>query len=1041
MILQYKHQEFQRRAAENIVKVFEGQPKVDALNFHFRYGKEFDIKEFEKTNGFGNAPIEESVPINDNIRTIQVEEGIKPDGNPASDGLTLTVEMETGTGKTYTYIKTMFELHKRYGWSKFIVVVPSIAIREGVAKSFTTMKQHFKDEYDGEEIESFVYNSSKPDMIREFAGDNKLRVMIINMQAFNTSLNEDKNKAGREGDSAARVIFAKSDRFGSKRPIDILKQMRPIIIIDEPQSVLGADKKNATRKGLKLFHPLFTILYSATHRKDDIHNMVFRLDAIDAYQQHLVKKIEVKSVHQIGDTATNGFIYLDNIIIDKNKAPKARICFNVKQANGVKDTTRTVDEKFDLYKESNELEEYANQYVIDRIDGLSGTVKLLNGITLQVGDVVGRNEELVRRCQIRETILSHIERERQLYPRHIKVLSLFFIDHVENYRIYNGDETEKGRYAQIFEEEYLKAVNEFEPQFGEEGYLKYLKNSKEMIEKVHNGYFSMDKKGKMVDSKNKEGENEVKAFDLIMTNKERLLSLSEPTRFIFSHSALKEGWDNPNVFQICTLKDTSNEIKKRQEVGRGMRLCVNTDGVRQDAETLNGEQNVFDTNILTVIASESYEEFAQKLQTEIVEACESRPTIISAELFSGQQAIEDGEDGKIIEITKEVAAKIITVLIKKDYMEDGKILSKFHEDKKNGTLDFGGVNNLNSFITNRLDTICSIDTIVKKAKNPKAKTAKPRTEKFELPEWKGLWNYIKTKTYYKVNFKTEDLVKKAIDRLDKHLNVKEIKILISRGSMDKIESREDLMQGKSMQKGTTETVNAIETISSGVEYDLAGEIVKGTGLTRRTVVDILKGIKEGTFSQYKRNPEDFLIQACQIINGAKASVIVDGITYYKTDNYFIDHIKQTDGEQANKEQGIFDSYTPKGIEGENAMASQKSLYDYVVVDSQGIEMKFAQNLESHDEVVVYSKMPSDFYINTPMGKYNPDWAVAFKEIEGVKHIYFVAETKGTTDENQLREAESAKIECARKHFAAICSDKVVYEVVDSYEMLSDLTRR
>ena len=550
MKLKYKHQRFQADAAKSVTDIFTGQQYCDSADYLMDQGKNKGV--FNLT-GFGNQKLMlDRESLTENLRQIQMNWGLKPveylQGD--SSNLMFTIEMETGTGKTYTYIKTMFELNKLYGWTKFIIVVPSIAIREGVQKSFETMQEHFATEY-GKRIQFFVYDSKQLSKIDGFASDSGLHVMIINTQAFNSSMNEDKNQEGRKGDAAARIIFSKRDEFGSRRPIDILAQTNPIMIIDEPQSVLGAKKDNATRKGIAKFHPLFTLLYSATHRKDDVYNMVYRLDAMDAYNRKLVKKIEVKGISQSGSTATNGFVYLDEIVIGKGN-PQARISFDVKTANGFKQTTRLVDEGFNLYEQSGELAEYENHFIIERIDGVDGSVRFLNGITIHEGEAIGKvNEDVLRRIQIRETIRTHIERERELFHKGIKVLSLFFIDHVNSYRIYSKEGISNGKFADMFEEEYRNVIQEMQPRFSDEEYVRYL--NKFPAEKVHQGYFSQDKKGLSVDSKEKEGENEMRAYDLIMKNKERLLSFEEPVRFIFSHSALKEGWDNPNVFQICTL--------------------------------------------------------------------------------------------------------------------------------------------------------------------------------------------------------------------------------------------------------------------------------------------------------------------------------------------------------------------------------------------------------------------------------------------------------------------------------------------------------
>ena len=548
MKIKYKHQRFQAEAAKCVTDVFQGQLKSDGLsNFLVDQGKN---RGFYEVEGFGNAPLVLSrESLGENVRSIQMAQGLKPIEHLEGEDLTFTIEMETGTGKTYTYIKTMYELNRRYGWSKFIIVVPSIAIREGVYKSFESMAEHFAGEY-GKPIQYFIYNSKQLSKIDGFAQDNGIHVMIINTQAFNASMNEEKNKEGRGGDAAARIIFSRRDEFGSRRPIDILAKTNPIMIIDEPQSVLGSDKGNATRKGIQLFNPLFKLLYSATHRKDDVYNMVFRLDAIDAYNKKLVKKVEVKGVHQVGSTATNGYVYLDEIIITKGN-PQARIGFDMKTSSGTKQVIRLVDERFNLKEQSGGLQEYDDNYIVERIDGLTGTVHFLNGLTLHEGDMSGAiNEDVVRRQQIRETIKTHLERERQLFPKHIKVLSLFFIDHVDNYRLYDKESVQKGKFAEMFEEEYHKVIQELMPTFTDGAYTRFLSDPKNACDRVHDGYFSIDKKGVSVESKSKEGENEERGFNLIMKDKERLLSQDCPVRFIFSHSALKEGWDNPNVFQL-----------------------------------------------------------------------------------------------------------------------------------------------------------------------------------------------------------------------------------------------------------------------------------------------------------------------------------------------------------------------------------------------------------------------------------------------------------------------------------------------------------
>lgn len=1020
MKLKYKHQRFQEDAARAVTACFSGQPHYDgASNFLVDQG---DVNGKQDNNlfhvdGFANAPLEPGVPLRDNIRRVQTAFGLKPIDALEGDGRTLTIEMETGTGKTFTYIKTMYELNKLYGWTKFIVVVPSIAIREGVLSSFDSMSEYFAQEY-GKRIQYFVYNSKQLFKIDAFAQDAGMHVMIINTQAFNTSLNEDKNKEGRAGDAAARIIFSRRDEFRSRRPIDILAATNPIMIIDEPQSVLGANKTNQTRKGLKLFNPLFKLLYSATHRKDDIANMVYRLDAMDAYNKHLVKKIEVVGVEQKGTTGTNGYVYLEQILITTGN-PQARINYDVMRKSGtVAQQSKVVGDGFDLYAQSGGLEEYRDGFVVDRIDGRTNTIHFVNGETLETGQMMGKTtEDVIRRNQIRETIRKHIEREHELFPKHIKVLSLFFIDHVSNYRLYGEEET-KGKYAKMFEEEYPRVLQEYVPTLTDSAYWRYLQDPRNAVENIHQGYFSMDKKGHMVDPKTERGSdnsNDESAYDLIMKDKARLLSMKEPVRFIFSHSALKEGWDNPNVFQICTLKESSNENKKRQEVGRGMRLCVNERGERQDADVL-GSDGVFNTNILTVIASESYETFADGLQHEIAEACADRPVKVTEDLFVGVKYTT--ADGVEKTVNEGVADDIQEMLIMQGYIRRGNLTEKYYADKDKGQLDFGELDGMKEVIVNQLDGV--FDPKKVKPTNGRNIVEGHFDEQKFKDEFMGLWKEINIHSYYSVHFDSQKLIEKAIEQLDKSLNVTEIRVVISTGSLEQIESKQQLEEGTAMKHGKDRTVQVHESVGS-VRYDLIGQLVAKTGLTRRTIVAILQGIDpHKTFHKFQLNPEEFIMKSARIINSCKAMSVIEHIEYNKMDGTY------------NKD--VFTENTLRGKLGENAMASKKSLYDLVVVDSK-VEMHLAEALENQDMVQVYTKLPRGFYINTPMGHYNPDWAVVFKEDSGVKHIYFIAETKGSVIEADLRDVEKAKIACAQKHFQSIGASDVQYDIVDSWDTL------
>ena len=1008
MKLQFKHQSFQGEAARAVVDAFLGQPLQDAFAYRMDVGKGGLALEAQ---GFRNQELQLSdVQLTENIRAIQTKQELQPVEHVRRDArgtLALSIEMETGTGKTYTYIKTMYELYKHYGWTKFIIVVPSVAIREGVIKSLETMADHFAEEY-GERMQHFVYDSGRLTAIDQFASDSKLHVMVINTQAFNAT------------GAAARRIGMQLEEFGWRRPIDVIGEMRPILIIDEPQSVLGADKKNKTRQGLQQFNPLFTLLYSATHRREDVYNQVYRLDAIDAFNKHLVKKIEVMGVEQVGTTATNGYLHLEAIVLSKKKgeAPRARISFDATSRVGLRTATRTVDEGFDLYAESGELEAYRDGFTIERIDGVKGCIRLSSGQEVYEGQAIGAvSEEAIRRIQIRATIQKHFERERQLYRQGIKVLSLFFIDAVDKYRVYeSGGEVSKGRWAEIFEEEYVSVLNEVQDLFLENKYKQYLSGISP--EETHAGYFSQDKKGKLIDSKIARGEttaNDSDAYQLIMRDKERLLSFAEPVRFIFSHSALKEGWDNPNVFQICTLKQSDSEVKKRQEVGRGMRLCVNQKGERQDSDLLGDA--VYETNVLTVIASESYKDFSEALQKELAESITSRPILVTEALFAWKTITTSS--GEQLTLMPAQAATIMEELIAAGYVKKQMLTEKYHTDKAAGTLQLEDWQGALEAITTILDKV--FDSTRLRPENAHGKTtARFQEDRFAKKEFQALWQQINRKTYYEVDFETEDLIAKAVAGLNESLHVTTIHIALTSGRLEHIQSKEALETGQAMQVGTTRNIKLKEAVASGVRYDLLGELVQRTGLKRSTIATILQRIKPETFGMYRTNSEEFIIRAGNIINERKSSAVIEHIAYHKMDQQY--------------DADIFAAQELRGRIDIDALRSTKSLYDLVVVDSQGVEKHFAEELEQQEMVEVYTKLPRGFYISTPMGKYNPDWAIAFRE-GSVKHIYFVAETKGSEDVTQLREVEQNKIECARRHFASISDSTVKFDVVSSYSSL------
>lgn len=1007
MKLRFKHQKFQEDAAKAVCDVFAGQP-FQTPSYMIDRGAAsakpslFDSQDY---TGFGNArvvPELNDTIVLDQIREIQRVQQIEP--SKALEGrYNLTIEMETGVGKTYTYIKTIYELNKRYGWSKFIIVVPSVAIREGVYKSFKITEEHFAEDY-GKKIRYFIYNSSQLTEIDRFASDSAINVMIINSQAFNAR--------GKD----ARRISMRLDDFRSRRPIDILAKTNPIMIIDEPQSVEGA----VTKEKLKDFNALIMLRYSATHRKDRVYNMIYRLDAMEAYNKRLVKKIAVKGITESGSSATQGYVYLEGININKGN-PTATIEFDFKGAMGVRKVRRTVSEGYDIFLQSGELEEYRNGFTVLRVDGRDSSVEFTNGQKIYAGDVIGSvSEDQIRRIQIRETILSHIERERQLFHHGIKVLSLFFIDEVAKYKQYDeAGQAFNGIYADVFEEEYEQIITNLQKELVDEEYMSYL--STIAVEDTHAGYFSIDKKShRMIDSRlgdrREKTSDDSDAYDLIMKNKERLLDPREPVRFIFSHSALREGWDNPNVFQICTLKQSSSEVRKRQEVGRGLRLSVNRNGDRMDTDVLG--QDVHNINVLTVIASESYDSFAKALQTEIAEVVGDRAKEINTELFVNK-LVRDS-NGNEVEIDRQLATCIFEGLILNGYVRRGVLTEEYYKDQKQGSIQLAEeAVEIAEYVLRILDSI--YDPIAMQPDNARKNNIKLKVdeEKLHSQAFKNLWRHINARSVYMVDFDEEELICKAIAALDRGLVVPKIIITVTKGEQVEHLKKQEYLNGTGMARDEHQAYEVKASSNSSVKYDLVGKIVSETGLTRKAVVNILQGIEKAKFSQFANNPEEFIIRASTIINEQKATVIIEHITYDKMNALY--------------DTSIFTDPMIKGQLGVNVMEVGKHLYDYLLYDSAN-EKKFAEKVDTANEVELYVKLPGGFFINTPVGKYNPDWAIAFHE-GAVKHIYFVAETKGSMSSLQLRLVEEAKIHCAREHFKAISTNSVVFDVIDSYESL------
>lgn len=1033
MIFNFKTQQYQTEAVEAVVKVFNGQPHYDKASYirdlgvyqsnqqiSYNFSSVAEDNELIGDMGFRNESIElTDAQLLENIQTIQSENNIRESDKLINDfgRCSLDIEMETGTGKTYVYIKTMFELNKRYGWSKFIVVVPSIAIREGVNKTFQITAEHFMEQY-GKKARFFIYNSSRLNELDNFSSSSGINVMIINTQAFASSLKE----GGKS--KASLIIYSERDEFGSRRPIDVISANRPIIILDEPQKMGG----EATQKTLKIFNPLFCLNYSATHKKE--HNLVYVLDALDAFNKKLVKKIEVKGFEVKNLTGTNQYLYLESIIMSSDKPPMARLEIEVSQNKGHTRKLFTLGKDANLFDKSNEMEQYRQGYVISDIDPIQGTVTFTNGTVIHPGEVIGDVvEKDMRRVQIRETILSHFEKEEVLFNKGIKTLSLFFIDEVAKYRQYDEDGNELlGEYGKIFEEEYLHILNDYLTAL-DTPYQKYLREI--AIADTHKGYFSIDKTtGRSVNSSLKRGSefsDDISAYELILKNKERLLSFDEPTRFIFSHSALREGWDNPNVFQICTLKHSDSSTQKRQEVGRGLRLCVDQAGNRMDKEVLG--ERIHDINKLTVIASESYKGFVSDLQSDIKKVLYDRPTAATSEYFKGKSIKVDGES---ITINDKTANAIEFYLIANQYIDmDRKVTDKYRMDLEMGTLAEmpSELKPMSEGIHTLVQAVFDesvLERMIEKGNATKIENNK-LNDNFNKKEFQDLWKRINHKYAYTVSFNNAELIEKAIKHIDSELFVTELSYIVSKGEQADEMDRNALDRGEAFKSAKTKNTTLKCSDVSQIKFDLIGKIAKNTVLTRKTVVEIIKGISPVKFAMYKANPEEFISKVVRLINEQKATMIIEHISY-----------DQIEGEY---DSTIFTAEkTSTSID--KAFKAKKHIQDYVFTDGyaeKSVERRFAEDLDNANEVCVYAKLPKGFHIPTPVGNYSPDWAIAFNE-GTVKHIFFIAETKGTMESMSLRPIEKAKISCARKLFNEISTENVKYHDVDSYQSLLEVMK-
>ena len=1059
MKIHFKTLDYQKDAVKAVVDCFVGQPKLEGHRYMIDQGavkskqptaqadmledtldlQRGKAKKVVADIGFENAKIFNLDAVLKNIQNVQMANILEPSPSLVTDDskgknltnspLNLNIEMETGTGKTYCYIRTMFELNKQYGWSKFIIVVPSVAIREGVHKSLEMMADHFQEQY-GKKARFFIYDSKALHHLESFSSNAGINVMVINVQAFNAT--------GKDN----RRIYDELDEFQSRRPIDVISRNRPILILDEPQK-MGAEK---TLQSLANFNPLFILRYSATHKRD--YNLVYRLDALDAYNQKLVKKITVKGIEVQGLTGTHGYLYLQDILVSKS-APVARLELEIQTKTGFKREVRKVSKGNDLFVISHEAEQYNDRYVISDIDARDNSVTFVNGIKIRVGEAVGHiDEQVMRTIQIRETIRAHIQKERQLYHQGIKVLSLFFIDEVAKYRQYDEDNNSvDGEYTKIFKEQYQYVLNEvLDLNLENDPYQEYLKSID--VDKTHNGYFSIDKKSKKLTDpalkKVKDEElgvsvqqaDDIDAYDLILKDKERLLSFEEPTRFIFSHSALREGWDNPNVFVICTLKHSDNTISRRQEVGRGLRLAVNKNGERMDANYFGALGEVHRLNNLTVVTNESYKDFVTKLQTEIVNTLASRPTQATPEYFEGK--VLALSDGSKLEVTKVMAKQIHKYLTRNDYIDDNDhIAPKYHQDKANGELVVlpEELQKYTSQITKLIDSIFdpkATDGMTEDAN--KRLTNHINQKNLERKEFQDLWKKINRKAIYQIQIDSNKLItdsiscveRTAVERSNKFVETLSYKLAES--SMKDEVSFDELKSKDAFGKMTSKTENSTLSIHSQVQYDLVGNIAEDTNLTRKTVAQILKGINASVFAQFKLNPEAFIRELSRIINEQQASMVIQGLKYNPL-------------KEGYPENDIF-------VSNENiplrSFKADRHIWDYVVTDSDN-ERMFVEELDGADEVIVYAKLPDRFQIPTPFGNYNPDWAIAFDK-DKVRQVYFVAETKGSMSDADLRDKEKRKIDSAKKFFATLneenqsLGDAVKYAVIDSFSSLMSLVK-
>lgn len=992
MKLKFIDQPYQTDAVNAICDIFEGCEIKDSLfTIEVNQKNELDLdgEGVSYFVGHSNKLSIDDFTMLKNVQEIQSKNDIKMSNDLQKKNF--TIEMETGTGKTYVYTKTILELNKRYGFTKFIIVVPSIAIKEGVNSSLKATKEHFMEKYDNVVYNYFTYDSNHLERIRDFSTSTNIEIMIINIDAFRKSFNNP------DEESKANLIHRSNDKLNGNKPIDLIASTNPIVIIDEPQSVDGTKK---SKQAIASLNPLCTLRYSATHK--ELYNLMYRLTPVDAYQEHLVKHIEVNSV-SIDKATTKPYVKLLSVSDKNGYTCRLEIYKNNKKKGTIEKKAITAKTGNDLWESSDEVDYYKDKgYIVDNIDCFPGEeyVAFTNGELLNIGDVIGNvDDKAVKRAQIHETIKSHLDKELHYIKQGIKVLSLFFIDEVAKYRDYSRED-EKGDYQIWFEEEYKKLINQPRYKRLREDYGDYI--SLDPVA-VHDGYFAQDGKGRIKNSSGKTNDDET-TYQLIMKDKERLLSFDEPIRFIFSHSALKEGWDNPNIFQVCTLIETKDKMTKRQKIGRGLRICVNQNGERvTDAKY----------NTLSVIANESYKEFSKKLQKEL-ETDNFKFGIIESISFSGISVKQ--YDGQLVELSQKDSESIYDYLVENDYVtSSGKITNKYHQDKHDDK--FVLPEQFESF------TAKVIKRIEKLSKEIEIRDASTKIEvklnkDVQLsPEFIALWDKIKQKTVYTINMDMDRLMKEAVEQIKNMPTIKAEKIDVQITNVD------------ITRQGVKDAGHQVKELGGVYEFeqmtypDFIRRLQDTTGLLRKTIIDIVG--KSNRLKEFYINPEEWIKQVSKILLAVKKENLTDGIKYEKSNEYYEqDFIFNDEGLYGYKDRNVIEAN------------SDRSLYDHTIYDSD-IEKNFAIEADNDDDVVLYAKLPSRFKIDTPIGDYNPDWVLVLNTDDGEK-LYFVAETKGTENINDLKGTEKKKILCGRKHFEVIDTG-IKYEVVKELKGLK--TRR